>query len=50
MDVPLLGALLLGSIPGIVVGALLSHRVACNTVRNGVAVMIVIVGAKMLLS
>ena len=46
----LLGALLLGSIPGIVVGALLSHRVSSTTVRNGVAVMIVIVGAKMLLS
>ena len=44
------GALLLGSIPGIIVGALLSHRVSSNTVRTGVAVMIVIVGAKMLFS
>jgi uncharacterized membrane protein YfcA len=50
VDLPLLGALLLGSIPGIVLGALLSHRVSSTTVRNGVAVMIVIVGAKMLLS
>jgi uncharacterized membrane protein YfcA len=50
VDLPLLGALLLGSIPGIVLGALLSHRVGSTTVRNGVAVMIVIVGAKMLLS
>jgi len=50
VDLSLLGALLLGSIPGFVVGALLSHRVSSNTVRNGVAVMIVIVGAKMLLS
>jgi uncharacterized membrane protein YfcA len=46
----LFGALLLGSIPGIIVGALLSHRVSSNTVRTGVAVMIVIVGAKMLFS
>jgi uncharacterized membrane protein YfcA len=50
VDLPLLGALLLGSIPGIVLGALLSHRVSGTTVRSGVAVMIVIVGAKMLLS
>jgi uncharacterized membrane protein YfcA len=50
VDFPLLGELLLGSIPGIVAGALLSHRVSSDTVRNGVAVMIVIVGARMLLS
>jgi uncharacterized protein len=50
VDFALLRALLLGSIPGIVLGALLSHRVSSTTVRKGVAVMIVIVGAKMLLS
>src|SRR5262245_46800442 len=50
VDFPLLGALLIGSIPGIILGALMSHRVSSTTVRNGVAVMIVIVGAKMLLS
>jgi uncharacterized membrane protein YfcA len=50
VDFRLLGALLLGSIPGIVLGALLSHRVSSTTVRNGVAVMITIVGAKMLLT
>lgn len=50
VDFALLGALLVGSIPGIVVGSLLSHRVSSTAVRNAIAVMLLIIGAKMLLS
>jgi uncharacterized membrane protein YfcA len=49
VDMSLLGALLLGSIPGISLGALLSHRVSTKAVRNGIAIMLLIVGVKMLL-
>jgi uncharacterized membrane protein YfcA len=48
VDFRLLGALLLGSIPGIVLGSLLSHRVRGTAVRNAIAVMLFIVGVKML--
>jgi uncharacterized membrane protein YfcA len=49
VNMSLLGALLLGSIPGISIGAMLSHRVSPNAVRNGIAVMLLIIGVKMLL-
>jgi len=49
VDTRLLGALLVGSIPGISLGALLSHRVSTKAVRNGTAIMLLIVGVKMLL-
>ena len=44
----LLFAMLLGSIPGIVLGSVLSHRVSTKAVRNGVAMMLVVIGVKML--
>jgi uncharacterized protein len=47
VDFKLLFALLLRSIPGIVVGALLSHRVSTHVIRNAIAVMLMIVGVKM---
>jgi len=50
VDFRLLGALLVGSIPGIVVGSVLSHRVSSTAVRNAIAVMLVIVGVKMLIT
>jgi len=49
VDFRLLGALLLGSIPGIVVGSVLSHRVSTTAVRSAIAVMLVIIGVKMLI-
>ena len=49
VDFRLLGALLLGSIPGIVVGSVLSHRVSTTAVRGAIAVMLVIIGVKMLI-
>ena len=48
VDFQLLGALLLGSIPGIIIGSLLSHRVSSKAVRNGIAIMLLIIGVKML--
>jgi uncharacterized membrane protein YfcA len=50
VDMSLLGALMLGSIPGISLGSWLSHRVSAKAVRNGIAIMLLIVGVKMLLS
>jgi uncharacterized membrane protein YfcA len=44
----LLGELLVGSIPGIVVGSLLSHRVSSKAVRNAIAIMLLLIGVKML--
>ena len=49
VDLSLLGALLLGSIPGIAIGSMLSHRVSAKAVRNAIAVMLLIIGGKMLL-
>ena len=50
VDFTLLGELLVGSIPGITVGSLLSHRVSSKAVRNGIAIMLLIIGVKMLLT
>jgi len=44
----LLLALLLGSVPGIVLGAVLSHRVSTTAVRKAVGIMLAIIGVKML--
>ena len=49
VDFPLLGALLIGSIPGIILGSLLSTRANHVYVRNGIAVMLGIVGSRILL-
>jgi uncharacterized membrane protein YfcA len=50
VNLALLGALLLGSIPGIAIGSMLSHRVSGIAVRNGIAIMLLIIGVKMFAS
>ena len=49
IDFALLGSLLLGSIPGIILGSRLSINVNSVYVRNAIAVMLAIVGGKLLL-
>jgi hypothetical protein len=49
VDFTLLGSLLLGSIPGIVLGSRLSVRANHAYVRKGIAVMLAVVGGKLLL-
>jgi uncharacterized protein len=49
LDMTLLGVLLVGSIPGIALGAWLSHRISAHTVRNAIAMMLAAVSAKLLL-
>ena len=49
VDVSLLGTLLVGSIPGIILGSQLSIRVSGVYVRHAIAVMLAVVGAKLLL-
>jgi uncharacterized membrane protein YfcA len=44
-----LGMLLLGSIPGIMIGSFLSHKVSAPVIRKAIAVMLVIVGIKLVL-
>jgi uncharacterized membrane protein YfcA len=44
----LLGTLLIGSIPGVVIGALLSTKVPHHFLRNIIAVILVLVGGKLL--
>ncbi len=50
VDFSLLGKLLLGSIPGIVVGSLLSPRVPERLLRTAIASILVLVGVKLLLN
>jgi uncharacterized protein len=50
VDFALLGTLLVGSIPGIILGSRLSVRANHKYVRNAIAVMLAIVGGKLLLS
>ena len=49
VDFGLLGSLLLGSIPGIILGSRLSIKVNSVYVRNAIAVMLALVGGKLLL-
>jgi uncharacterized membrane protein YfcA len=49
VDFGLLGALLAGSIPGIILGSRLSIRVDRVYVRMGIAIMLIVVGGKLLL-
>ena len=49
VDFSLLASLLAGSIPGIILGSRLSLNVNRVHVRNGIAVMLVFVGGKLLL-
>lgn len=45
----LLGSLLIGSIPGIILGSLLSHRANAAWVSRAIAVMLLIIASKLLL-
>lgn len=49
VDFRLLGALLLGSIPGIVIGSRLSIRVDGTYVRSAIAIALALIGARLLL-
>jgi hypothetical protein len=46
----LLGNLLIGSVPGILLGALLSTHAPEKLVRSGISVMLAIVGFRMVLA
>lgn len=50
VDLPLLGSLLVGSIPGILLGSLLAGRAPEKLLRGAIAVILVVVGLKMVLS
>ena len=50
VDLPLLGQLLLGSIPGIVIGSLVGTRTSELFLRRAIAALLVAVGAKLLLA
>jgi adenylyl-sulfate kinase len=50
VDLPLLGQLLLGSIPGIVIGSLVGTRTSELFLRRAIAAVLVLVGAKLLLA
>jgi uncharacterized membrane protein YfcA len=47
LDVPLLLNLLMGSLPGIWLGSRLTHRMAEGVLRPALAVMLAVVGAKL---
>jgi uncharacterized membrane protein YfcA len=49
VDVPLLGNLLLGSVPGVIVGSVLSSRVSERKLRIAIAIILSLVGCKLLL-
>ena len=50
VDLPLLGKLLLGSVPGIVIGSLLGSKAPENLLRGAISVVLVAVGIKLLLA
>jgi uncharacterized membrane protein YfcA len=49
VDFRLLGALLIGSIPGVIIGSRLTLRVNQRYVRTAIAVVLAIVGVRLLL-
>jgi uncharacterized membrane protein YfcA len=49
VDVLLLGKLLLGSVPGIVIGSLLATRIHETKLRIAIAMVLTLVGFKLLL-
>jgi uncharacterized protein len=49
VDLPLLGSLLIGSLPGIALGSVLSAHVPERLLRSGLASVLVIVGGKLVL-
>lgn len=50
VQLPLLGALLLGSIPGVVIGSLIGSRAPEQLLRGAIAVVLVAVGFKLILA
>lgn len=48
VDLPLLGALLVGSIPGVIVGSIFGPRLPEAALRIGLAVVLALVGAKLI--
>ena len=46
----LLGSLLIGSIPGIVIGSLLAGKFREGVVRTAIAVLLVVVGVRLLMT
>lgn len=50
VDLSLLGMLLLGSIPGIVAGSLLASRVPETVLRTAIAIILTVVGVKLLVN
>jgi len=49
VDFQLLGNLLAGSIPGVIVGSLISSRAPIGLIRNGIAIVLTLVAVKMFL-
>ena len=49
VDLRLLGSLLIGSIPGVIIGSRLTFQVNDRHVRNAIAVVLAVVGARLLL-
>ena len=50
VEFPLLGSLLVGSVPGIIIGSLLSSRVNHVYLRYAIALTLAVVGGKILLN
>ena len=50
VDLGLLGQLLLGSIPGIIVGSMIGTRTSEGMLRSAIAVVLVAVGVKLILA
>ncbi len=50
VDLGLLGTLLIGSIPGIIIGSLLAMRAPEQLVRTAITIVLALVGLKMILS
>ena len=50
VDLPLLGSLLLGSIPGIILGSMVGHRAPEGLLRGAIATVLVAVGIKLVVS
>jgi hypothetical protein len=48
IDFPLLASLLIGSVPGVVLGSWLSNKVSSARVRNAIAIVLAIVGLRLL--
>ncbi len=50
VDYTLLGNLLIGSIPGVLIGSVISTRAPLGLIRNAIAVVLIAVAVKMLMT